>query len=183
MKDNRLVTIIAFLTIAFTGAILLSFQDRTSILNKKNPAPTSSQKEIHYHAGFRIYVDGELQNFTKLDYMSIKPCAVDEDEKHEETEEDMLHLHDGVGDVVHIHGPNRKWKHLFAYLKLNPEESVTAYNGAAAVEKPLESPITAYQSMTFFVGDEPGNKDQILAAPISKEYIKKMEKKSENCGN
>lgn len=114
--------------------------------------------------------------------MSIKPCAVHEHEKHEETEADMLHLHDGVGDVVHIHGPERKWKHLFTYLKLDPKKPVTAYNGATPVATPLESPITAYQSMTFFIGDEPTNKDQILAAPISKEYIEKMEKKSENCG-
>lgn len=181
MKNNRTAAIIAFITIAFTAAILMSSQDRTSVFTRKSSVTPTP--EIHYHAGFRIYKDGKLQDFTKLEFMSIKPCAIEPGEEHEETEADMLHLHDGVGDVVHIHGAGRKWGHLFTYLKLETPQTITAYSGASQVTHPLDTPIQKYQSVIFFIGDEPANKAEIIATPISKQYIQEAEKRSENCGS
>ena len=37
-------------------------------------------EEVHYHAGFQVYIDNKLQDFAKLKYMSIKPCGIEEHE-------------------------------------------------------------------------------------------------------
>src|SRR3989344_4497588 len=41
------------------------------------------KKEIHYNAGFKVYVDGKMQDFSGLKYMSIKPCGKEEEEREE----------------------------------------------------------------------------------------------------
>ena len=36
--------------------------------------------DIHYHAGFRVYKDGQLQDFSGPQYMHLEMCSVDEGE-------------------------------------------------------------------------------------------------------
>jgi hypothetical protein len=197
MTSNRIAAVIALLAITIAAGILFSFQRASDrILTKQKP-------EVHYHAGFRVYIDGELQDFSDIKYMNVKPC---ESEDHKDNEsappppkeagseeetahEEAVHLHDLVGDVVHIHASGVRWEDLFTYLESQskesiPREPIVAYNGQTLINDPLDSPIKAYQSMTFFVGAGPSEaeKEEILSMPLTKEYIIKIEKQGELCG-
>lgn len=64
----------------------------------------SLNKEVHFHAGFLVYVDGKLQDFSGDIYMSPNVCRKpDVRLSSEEEQMEKAHLHDGVGDVVHVH--------------------------------------------------------------------------------
>lgn len=173
---------IAAITVAIVGAILVLLQFPANRISVKEPV-AKIQKAVHYHAAFRIYVDGTLQNFSDIQYMSVAPCT-DTPDEHEEAEKETVHLHDLVGDVIHVHSDGQRWRDVFTYVKLPVPATITAYNGKTPVASPLQSPIKAYQSMTFFVGSEPpeAEKQAIFASAPDKEYIVKAEQKSENCG-
>lgn len=152
--------------------------------------PTTQQEEVHFHAAFRIY-DGSVQrDFTAFDYMSVKPCGPsEEEENHAESEgsiEDFVHLHDLVGDIIHIHGPGITWGDVFKYVDVSETpEIVSGYNNSEFIEDVLNTPVEAYQSMTFFIGPEPdiATKQKIFETAPSKEYIEDIEKKSEACSS
>lgn len=177
---NTYAPILALATIAIVAAIIGLFQFPADRIPGDNPIV----EPVHYHAAFRIYKDGLEQDYSDIKYMSLQPCT-DETEEHDESEnEDTIHLHDLVGDVIHVHASDHVWGDVFKYLKLATSADTTAYNGSTPIKDPLESPIRAYQSVTFFIGDEPADteKQAILDSAPEKDYIVTKEKKSENCG-
>lgn len=147
--------------------------------------PSPKVAEIHYHAGFEIYKDGKLMNFTDLTFMDVKPCGPenDEDEPHKDFNAEV-HLHDGIGNVVHIHGKEAQWKDLFK--KLNIDVTSTTI-GAYFEETPQallsDQPIKPYQRAVFFILSPGEHSEEISEShsrmPVS--YIKEIEKKGENC--
>lgn len=171
-----------------------------SAANVKN-AP--DEEGIHYHAGFLVYVDNELQDFADLKYMKQDPCG----DKHEVTdspEEEQLekaHLHDVNGDVVHVHREHATWADLFQNMdwEVPSDEIVTAYalakggmGGQGWTIYPendmndfgrefLESEIQIDQSVIFFFGDVadvPGKLEQA----VTLDRIREVESLSEDCG-
>ena len=71
-------------------------------------------EDVHYHAGFRVYIDGQLQNYSDYKYMNFVPCSEHDEKKSKEEEQiERAHLHDGVGDVVHVHKAGANWGDLF----------------------------------------------------------------------
>lgn len=72
-------------------------------------------RPVHYHANFAVFEDGSQVNFTKPEFMHISPCTDDGPESSDP--EDNVHLHDGVGNVVHVHANGITWKTLFTTLK------------------------------------------------------------------
>src|SRR3989344_6791336 len=88
------------------------------ILQKQN----QKEKEIHYHAGFQVYFDGKLQDFSGAKYMTVNPCG--EEENGQENEQlEKAHHHDGVGDVVHVETEGAKWLDLFKNIRFNSDSS------------------------------------------------------------
>jgi hypothetical protein len=72
-------------------------------------------RPIHYHANFAVFEDGKQVDFTKPSYMHISPCT---DDGHESSDpKENVHLHDGIGNVVHVHAEGITWKTLFETLK------------------------------------------------------------------
>lgn len=145
----------------------------------------SDEEAIHYHAGFQVYVDNELQDFADLKYMKQDPCG----DKHEVTdspEEEQLekaHLHDLNGDVVHVHRESPTWGDLFINMEYEfPEEGSIAYvNGQRIEGDILNEVIETNDSVVIFVGTN-DNIEEKLTSAVTLERIREVEALSEDCG-
>ncbi len=154
----------------------------TSIALKQS----SDHESVHYHAGFQVYVDNEIQDFSDLKYMSLKPCKLHEEEAEltpEQIQNEKAHLHDVVGDVVHSHQEGAIWGDLFTNIGYEiPDETRQAYvNGELYDGDIFTKPIEAYESVVILVGsndDVPGK----LAGAVTEEHIRDIEAQSESCG-
>lgn len=137
------------------------------------------REEVHYHAGFRIYKNNEPLDFSSFEYMHVKPCSGDD---HEDVDEETIHLHDSIGDVVHIHAEGATWGKVFERLNLK-ENSVIAYNKGEKIENPMDQPVLEYQSMLFLIGEN--NKINISDQSyyVTQEEIEKVEALTESCGS
>jgi len=136
-------------------------------------------KKIHYHAGFQVYAEGKLEDFSAPRFMHIKPCGEDHRSKAEE-QLDKAHLHDGVGNVVHIHREGALWKDLLQNLgyKLPEKVMISGYLNGKKVSNILESSINSYDSAVFFIGKVD---EKLLKNAVTKEQIMKAEKNTESC--
>lgn len=136
--------------------------------------------EVHYHAGFQVYVDDVKQDFSDFKYMKIEPCGTDHSEGDEQLEK--AHLHDNIGDVVHVHRDGAKWSDLFQNIAFTIESPVQGYLNGQLVPQVLTMPIIGNGSMVFFVGD---NTDipQKVAGRVSQDHIIEVEAMSEKCGD
>ncbi len=138
------------------------------------------QDEVHYHAGFQVYVDDVKQDFSDFKYMKIEPCGTDHSQGDDQLEK--AHLHDNIGDVVHVHRDGATWGDLFANIKYPLPEDVTGYVNGQLVPKILTMPIIANASVVFLAGENT-NISEKIAARVSQERIAEIEKKSEKCGD
>lgn len=142
----------------------------------------NEEKEIHYHAGFLVYIDGKLQDFSDTKYMDIEPCKIASEKKeHGNDQREKAHLHDGIGDVVHVQREGAVWSDLFKNIEYSFPKSkqIQGFINGLPVEDILAHPINAYDSVIIVVGD---SKNIDINHYVSKEHIKEIEKKSETCG-
>jgi hypothetical protein len=152
----------------------------------KNSSETPDHAGVHYHAGFQIYVDDALQNFSDFQFMELKPCGPDDI-----TDEDTVHLHGGRGDVVHVHHAGMTWANLGQYLversgaNLSEDDlqktAVEAYVNGQKVDDIMSYPIKAYDSVVVFIGKTTDIEGKLKNA-VTVDYIKEAEKDKENCG-
>src|SRR5215469_2242826 len=86
---------------------------------KEYKSLTTPQK-THYHAGFVLFVNNKKIDFSKAQYMSISPCILHSSESDDSSaasiQLDKAHLHDYVGDVVHVERTGAKWSDLFTNI-------------------------------------------------------------------
>lgn len=139
------------------------------------------EKEVHYHAGFKVFIDGKQVDFSDFKYMSVKPCTTEE---HDEDDNDSkIHLHDGNGHVVHIHADGFKWGDLFKSLNysFDPAKPIKGFINGEETSDILNMPIVAYDSIVILAGNAPQEID-ISKASVTKDDIIKAEKLSESCG-
>lgn len=141
------------------------------------------EKPIHYHAGFVVIKNNKQVDFTNIKYMHTKPCG-NNTHTHEDPEEEQIekaHLHDYVGDVVHVHRHDAMWGDLFKNLKYSIKYAdVTAYINGQKISDMQHYPIKAYDSLVIFIG-----KNDVKAGfskAIKKSHVQEVEKKSDNCG-
>ncbi|HVF69557.1 MAG TPA: hypothetical protein VNA13_03250 [Xanthomonadales bacterium] len=168
-----LIPVVIFLSVAIAlGGISLF---------KKYTTP----KHAHYHAGFQVYVDGKLQDFSKAQFMKENPCTADGKSHGEEDEQlEKAHLHDRVGNVVHSHRESVYWKDLFTNIRysLSRNKPIQSFINGKGVKDILEEKIIPYDSVVIFIGNNE-NTDELLKKAVKKEEIIKAENKSENCGS
>ncbi|MBP7846110.1 MAG: hypothetical protein KA007_01595 [Candidatus Pacebacteria bacterium] len=82
----------------------------------------------HIHANFGVFVSGQKLDFSGEKYMHVKPCFSNyHTQKHFG---ERVHLHDGIGDVAHIHDSGVVWGDLMLYLGVK-----TTSNGIEFDEK------------------------------------------------
>lgn len=146
---------------------------------------SSSHNDVHLHAGFHVYVDEKLQDFKDFKFMHEKPCTVNGKpipDEHEDEQIEKAHLHDQIGDVVHVHRKDAKWGDLFNNIKYPIDEKAVAYINGERVDEFLDESIQPYDSLVVFVGKHSNDKKYLKDA-VTPEYVKKIEKKSENCSS
>lgn len=130
---------------------------------------TRPREQVHYHAGFTVYVEGVKQDYSDYKYMNFRPCTEEETKKTKKDEQiEKAHLHDGVGDVVHVEHVGAKWGDLFKNI------------GVELAEKPdiLQQEIVPNSSVVITIGKEVANPEYVTL-----EHIKEVEAKSELCGS
>lgn len=141
-------------------------------------------KPIHYHAGFQVYVNDQLQSFRGNQYMHEKPCVMNGHSTSEDDPDDQgekAHLHDHVGDVVHVHRNGATWGDLFFNIKYPLEGKITAaYDNGQKVNDILKQPIKPYDSVVIFVGKH-SDDQKYLKTAVTKSHIQSVEGKSESC--
>jgi hypothetical protein len=74
---------------------------------------TAERREIHYHANFAVFVDGErlpFDNFTF--YEEVASCGGE----GKDNPRIRAHMHDQIGHVVHVHDNGATWGHFFANI-------------------------------------------------------------------
>jgi hypothetical protein len=149
------------------------------------PQTLLKPKPIHIHAGFQVYKDGKQQDFSDFKYMHEAPCSIDGkpiegapvDEQMEKA-----HLHDQVGDVVHVHRNGAKWKDLFMNIKYPIQQDAVAYINGQKVENFLEKDIVSYESVLLFEG-KVGDVAALTKKAVTKDHIVEIEGRSETCGS
>lgn len=143
------------------------------------------QDEIHYHAGFKLFVDGIAQDFSDPKYMSIIPCGAHSEKNNPALEQiEKAHLHDQQGTVVHVHREGAVWGDLFTNISyfIDSQKPLRAFSGTEEVSSILLKPITPYESVIILVGTFDSNRNYFSEA-VTQAEIKAAEKKSENCGS
>lgn len=69
----------------------------------------------HHHANFAVYLNGERLDLSGDQYMEeVAACYAAEE--GEIAPEHRAHMHENVGDVVHVHHPGVTWGHFFENL-------------------------------------------------------------------
>ncbi len=140
----------------------------------------------HIHAGFHVYVDGQQQDFSGPRYMSLIPCS----EGHKkltpaETQLEKAHLHDQVGDVVHVHHEGATWGDLLKNINfsIDPNKSLVAYSNGQPIDNLFTRKIQNHESVVVIIGDDHGQTEIHLANGVTAERIAEVEKASELCGS
>lgn len=143
--------------------------------------PHTTEPSVHYHAGFQVYVDDKLQNFSDLRYMNVSPCGGVFQRENDQLEK--AHLHDGVGDVVHVHRSGAVWGDLFKNIgfQMPTSSEFVGYLNGNRQENLLNYPILAYDSVVFFEGPIV-DMNKKLQARVTDDHIKEVESRSEDCG-
>lgn len=92
---------------------------------------TLPEPDYHEHADIALFLNGEMFDFSKPEFMSNKPCSLDEAKgiipvayAHGGDLEDSVHLHDLDGAVVHLHRPNISVHDFFESLKMDFEDTI-----------------------------------------------------------
>jgi hypothetical protein len=171
MRNLKIFLLAFFLIIGLNLAVWFG---GTSFWDKK-----ISQPELHFHAGFQVYVDDHLQDFSNFKYMHTKPCSVNEEVEDEQIEK--AHLHDGVGDVVHSHRDGGTYGDLFQNIKFSMSEDVVGYINGQQVPQVMKMQIVPNSSAVFFVGNNT-DREKKVAVRVTQEHIREVESKSEDCG-
>jgi hypothetical protein len=149
--------------------------------------PSATPQKVHFHAGFQVYIDGQLQDFSDFKYMNTTPCQerdhMGESTSPEQLQIDKAHLHDGIGNVVHVHVAGGVWGDLFKNIKYDilAKGTPQGYVNGKAVNNILSYPIKGYDSVIILIGKS-DSIDHYLPQAVTKDTIIEAEKKSELCG-
>lgn len=73
---------------------------------------TYSEEGVHYHANFAVYMNGQQEKFDDIFYYIGAESCTGESE-HRANPYARTHLHDMVGDVVHVEDEAVTWGQFF----------------------------------------------------------------------
>ena len=75
----------------------------------KAPISQAPTEKYHVHANFNVRINGVLRDFSGSQYQSPEGKELDK----------YIHLHDGVGDLIHIHKKGESLNDFFKSLKIS----------------------------------------------------------------
>lgn len=139
--------------------------------------------KTHYHAGFVVFEHNKKIDFSDNKYMNFKPCSLKqtEDTSAADIQLEKAHLHDNVGNLVHVEREGAVWKDLFTNIKYAIDYThTTAYINGRQVSNWQDSKIKPYDSLVLFIGD---NDPKHLKEGVAKAYMMEKEKKSDGCSS
>jgi hypothetical protein len=139
--------------------------------------------EYHVHAAFQVYQDNNLQDYSELKFQHLRPCTANDEGVElsaEEEQQDTAHLHQGIGDVVHVHRETATWADLFFNLKVELGEPITGYVNGQAVENILDQPIRGDDRVLILVGENNDIQTKLDGVPAI-EHIRDVERAVETC--
>jgi hypothetical protein len=137
-----------------------------------------SSPEVHYHAGFLIVEKGEALDFSGLEYQTIQPCTNTKNTQPS-LHHSNIHLHDGIGDVAHIHTDGQTWRDLLEALDVSIETYTQVYLNGVEITG-IDTIIQPYDRILFADRSTQITPSMIADIP-SIDTIKEVEKKSETC--
>jgi hypothetical protein len=177
-KTSKILAVALVVTSLFVAALFWL----PSLEKDSEPLATPAEK-IHIHAIFHVYVDGALQDFSGLEYMNIKPCS-EEPEEYDPAEEqyEKAHLHDYVGEVVHVHRAGAMWGDLFTNLGVRLASPSAVYVDGVEVTDIMNTEIKADTRVLIMVGRGDAVDEKLAALP-SVDLIREVENNSESCGD
>lgn len=85
-------------------------------------ATYSPPKQVHYHANFAVYINGQREQFKALNYYeeeAATTCSASASAEAETTPMSRVHMHDNINDVVHVEDSRVTWGNFFAVLGWN----------------------------------------------------------------
>lgn len=137
-------------------------------------------EEIHYHAGFLVYIDGKLQDYTDPTYTLINPCTVGETKQKVDEQKEKAHLHIGAGDVVHVEALHAVWSDLFKNIGVTLPENipVEVYIESSDSVADINSTILPYQSVIIVSGSKTGID---FSHFVTRQHIEEVEENTETC--
>lgn len=77
-------------------------------------------EDIHYHANFAVYINGQREQFKAMTYYeetAATSCGASEET--ESTPMSRIHMHGNVNDVVHVEDSRVTWGNFFTVLGWN----------------------------------------------------------------
>jgi hypothetical protein len=110
------------------------------------------ENPLHYHANFAVFINNVQINFSDPSYMHLAPCLADSTEVSF-NKLDNVHLHDLVGNVVHVHQGGVVWNDLFKSVKYD------LYKNIEDAKQP---------NVTYYLNGKKVDKS-VLSMPIQKE--------------
>lgn len=76
------------------------------------------QEPYHAHADIALFLNGQRFDLSQSKYMEIAPCNASHVHEDEEDLLHQVHLHDGNGNVVHVHAPSITYAQFFESLNM-----------------------------------------------------------------
>lgn len=142
--------------------------------------PKPAEPKVHYHAGFVVFQNGKKLNFSDIKFMNLEPCTKD-NKKNGDEQLEKAHLHDNIGDVVHVEAPGAIWQDLFTNIKFPINyASTSGFINHTQVSDFQKLPINKDDSLVVFIGPI----DQsLLTQAVTVERIEQVGTTSKTCGD
>ena len=86
-------------------------------------------KNVHYHANFAVYINGQKEQFKMMNYYeeeAAASCSVSAAQESESGPMSRVHMHGNVNNVVHVEDSRVTWGNFFTVLGWNIGNSYIA---------------------------------------------------------
>lgn len=165
----KLHSIYLLAAVILSAAVFMVFQNR-------------KQEKIHIHAGFKVFVDNQIQDFSGLKFMKLTNCGAEENGQDVDEQLEKAHLHDKIGNIVHIHRKGVKWGDLFKNLnfRFDGQKPLTGYINGKKADVILDQPIRAFDSVIIISG-KVNNLENKIKNMVPRKKIEQIEENSESC--
>ena len=179
--NRKILGLIIFVALGVATAIFLVSRSATAGTDVPTGTPTPTPVPIHYHAIFNIYVDDKLQDYSAFKFMNTEPCNLHSDPVNENDQLEKAHLHDLVGDVVHVHRDNALWQDLLTNLKIDLKQPVSGYVDGVKFDDILSQSIKKDSRVLILSGTNTDTDNKLSKLPLL-EHLREVETHSESCG-
>ena len=148
------ITEIKVKALAITMAFILILIAIMYVQNALTPKVDPFLGDIHIHTDFKVYLNGQMFNFSQAKYMSSNTSKLS----------NFVHLHDLDGEVIHIHMSTVNLGLFFTSINMNlnstcfATENSSYCNAPQGTLKMFVNGIPNYDFNTY----KPNDLDQIL---------------------